>query len=57
MKKSNKKSNKHRAGEGINEPLSDILYNMLSDELFKHPGSFLSLDSGQTASKQLKKLH
>ena len=26
----------YRAGEGISEPLSDILYNMLSDELFKH---------------------
>ena len=26
-----------RAGEGISEPLSDILYNMLSDELFKYP--------------------
>ena len=25
-----------RAGEGISEPLSDILYNMLSDEFFKH---------------------
>ena len=29
----------HRAGEGISEPLSDILYNMLSDELFKHPAT------------------
>ena len=29
----------HRAGEGISEPLSDILYSMLSDELFKHPGT------------------
>ena len=29
----------NRAGEGISEPLSDILYNMLSDELFKHPGT------------------
>ena len=28
-----------RAGEGISEPLSDILYNMLSDELFKHPAT------------------
>ena len=26
----------YRAGEGISEPLSDILDNMLSDELFKH---------------------
>ena len=26
-----------RAGEGISEPLSDILYIMLSDELFKYP--------------------
>ena len=25
-----------RAGEGISEPLSNILDNMLSDELFKH---------------------
>ena len=29
----------YRAGEGISEPLSDILYNMLSDELFKHPAT------------------
>ena len=29
----------NRAGEGISEPLSDILYNMLSDELFKHPAT------------------
>ena len=29
-------NNKGRAGEGISEPLSNILYNMLSDELFKH---------------------
>ena len=28
-----------RAGEGISEPLSDSLYNMLSDELFKHPAT------------------
>ena len=28
-----------RAGEGISEPLSDILYNMLSDELIKHPAT------------------
>ena len=28
-----------RAGEGISEPLSNILYNMLSDELFKHPST------------------
>ena len=28
-----------RAGEGISEPLSDILYKMLSDELFKHPAT------------------
>ena len=28
-----------RAGEGINEPLSDILYNMLSDELYKYPAT------------------
>ena len=28
-----------RAGEGISEPLSDILYNMLSDEFFKHPAT------------------
>ena len=28
-----------RAGEGISEPLSDILYNMLSDELFKRPST------------------
>ena len=28
-----------RAGEGISEPLSDILYNLLSDELFKHPAT------------------
>ena len=28
-----------RAGEGISEPLSDILYNILSDELFKHPAT------------------
>ena len=28
---------KYRAGEGISEPLSDILNNMLSDEIFKHP--------------------
>ena len=28
-----------RAGEGISEPLSAILYNMLSDELFKHPAT------------------
>ena len=27
--------NLSRAGEGISEPLSDILYNLLSDELFK----------------------
>ena len=26
----------HRVGEGISKPLSDILYNMLSDKLFKH---------------------
>ena len=25
-----------RAGEGISEPLSNILYNMLSDEIFKY---------------------
>ena len=25
-----------RAGKGISKPLSDILYNMLSGELFKH---------------------
>ena len=30
---------RYRAGEGISEPLSDILYNMLSDELFKHPAT------------------
>ena len=29
----------YRAGEGISEPLSDILYNMLSDEFFKHPAT------------------
>ena len=29
----------NRAGEGISEPLSDILYNMLSDELFKYPAT------------------
>ena len=28
-----------RAGEGISEPLSEILYNMSSDELFKHPAT------------------
>ena len=28
-----------RAGEGISEPLSNILYNMLSGELFKHPAT------------------
>ena len=28
-----------RAGEGISEPLSDILYNMLTDEIFKHPAT------------------
>ena len=28
-----------RADDGISEPLSNILYNMLSDELFKHPVS------------------
>ena len=30
-----------RAGEGISEPLSDILYNMLSDEHFKHPATLI----------------
>ena len=25
-----------KAGDSIGEPLRDILYNMLSDELFKH---------------------
>ena len=29
----------NRGGKGISEPLSDILYNMLSDELFKHPAT------------------
>ena len=28
-----------RAGEGISEPSSDISYNMLSNELFKHPAT------------------
>ena len=28
-----------RAGEGISEPLSDILYSLLSYELFKHPAT------------------
>ena len=28
-----------RAGEGISEPLSEILYNMSSDELFKRPAT------------------
>ena len=32
-------SNIYGAGEGISEPLSEILYNMLSDELFKHPAT------------------
>ena len=32
-----------RAGECISEPLSDILYNILSDELFKHPAQIESL--------------
>ena len=27
----------YRVGEGFSEPLRDILYNMLSDELFNHP--------------------
>ena len=31
----------YRAGEGISEPLSDILYNMLSDEHFKHPATLI----------------
>ena len=34
-----RKDNTCRAGEGISEPLSYILYNMLSDELFKHPAT------------------
>ena len=29
----------YRAGEGISEPLSNILLNILSDELFKHPAT------------------
>ena len=35
----NSKNKLCRAGEGISEPLSDILYNMLSDEFFKHPAT------------------
>ena len=45
-----------RAGEGISEPLSDILYNMLSDELFKHPATqteSLILSCRKTVDRQL----
>ena len=36
---SKKNSQQTRAGGGISEPVSDILYNMLPDELFKHPAT------------------
>ena len=45
-----------RAGEGISEPLSDILYNMLSDELFKHPATQIEsmiLSCRYTVDRQL----